>query len=81
MPSGPDGSWPDLIESPNRDGQERWLGVRFRIVEPQRETLPMSMNIAALADQVLVDPDHGEHRLGDLWAEQPQVILFLRHFG
>lgn len=34
-----------------------------------------------LADQVLVDPDGKLERLGDRWAERPQVILFLRHFG
>jgi hypothetical protein len=41
----------------------------------------MKIDINALAEQVLVDPDGDEHRLGDLWADRPQVILFLRHFG
>ena len=41
----------------------------------------MSFDVEALADQVLVDPEGDEQRLGDLWADQPQVILFLRHFG
>jgi hypothetical protein len=36
---------------------------------------------AKLADVVLIDPDEIEHRLGDLWAEEPHVLLFLRHFG
>ncbi len=39
------------------------------------------MNVKKLAGQVLVDPEGNEHRLGDLWADQTQVILFLRHFG
>ena len=41
----------------------------------------MTFDSRQLADEVLVDPDGAEQRLGDLWAEQPQVILFLRHFG
>lgn len=41
----------------------------------------MPFDVSALADHVVIDPDGVEHRLGDLWAEQPEVILFLRHFG
>lgn len=41
----------------------------------------MPFDVAALGEQVLIDPDGGEHRLGDLWADRPEVILFLRHFG
>lgn len=41
----------------------------------------MPFNAAQLADEMLIDPDGAEHRLGDLWQEQPQVLLFLRHFG
>ncbi|MDF1597643.1 MAG: hypothetical protein P1T08_16310 [Acidimicrobiia bacterium] len=41
----------------------------------------MRFDVDALADQVLVGPEGDEHRLGDRWATQPQVILFLRHFG
>ncbi len=28
-------------------------------------------------------PDHSgvEHRIGDLWAERPAVIAWLRHYG
>jgi hypothetical protein len=29
----------------------------------------------------LVDPEGGGHRLGDRWASDPRIILFLRHFG
>jgi hypothetical protein len=41
----------------------------------------MPFDTRQLADVVLVDPDGTEQRLGDLWTEQPQVVLFLRHFG
>lgn len=30
---------------------------------------------------MLVDPDDTRVRLGDLWAEQPVVLIHLRHFG
>jgi len=38
-------------------------------------------DVAALGEHILIDPEGGEHRLGDRWAAQPAVILFLRHFG
>ena len=41
----------------------------------------MPFDVTALADNVLIDSDEVETRLGDLWAERPEVILFLRHFG
>ena len=41
----------------------------------------MSFDVAALGDHVLIDPDGAEQRLGDLWADRPEVLLFLRHFG
>jgi len=41
----------------------------------------MTFDASALADKILVDPDGGEHRLGDRWNDQRQVVLFLRHFG
>ena len=34
-----------------------------------------------LADIRLPDPDGETHRLGDLWAEAPAVLVFLRHYG
>ena len=39
------------------------------------------MDLATLADLVLADPDGARHRLGDLWADRPVVLVFLRHFG
>ncbi|MDH3606399.1 MAG: hypothetical protein OER12_05340 [Acidimicrobiia bacterium] len=41
----------------------------------------MSFDVSVLADHMVIDPNGEEHRLGDLWAERPEVILFLRHFG
>lgn len=41
----------------------------------------MSFDVAALADTVLIDPDENPQRLGELWADRPAVLLFLRHFG
>lgn len=40
-----------------------------------------SFDVAALAERELVTPDGEPVRLGNLWADQPQVVLFLRHFG
>jgi len=34
-----------------------------------------------LAGIALPDADGKETRLGDLWASQPAVIVFLRHYG
>lgn len=39
------------------------------------------MDIAALSAVSLVDSDGASHRMGDLWREQPVVLVFLRHFG
>lgn len=41
----------------------------------------MTFDVANLGDCVVIDPDETPVRLGDLWADQTQVILFLRHFG
>jgi hypothetical protein len=35
----------------------------------------------ALAEISLPDCDGKETRLGSLWAKQPAVIVFLRHYG
>jgi hypothetical protein len=39
------------------------------------------MDLPAFADHVLADVDGAQHRLGDLWADRPVVLVFLRHFG
>ena len=35
----------------------------------------------ALADFVLPDQEGHEVRLGDLWAERPAALVWLRHYG
>jgi len=39
------------------------------------------MDVAALSGVSLVDAAGTSHRLGDLWRDQPIVLVFLRHFG
>ena len=34
-----------------------------------------------LADVVLPDQDGNEVRLGDLWQDQPALLVWLRHYG
>ena len=40
-----------------------------------------SVDSAKLADEVLPDQDGTEIRLGDLWAERPAALVWLRHYG
>jgi hypothetical protein len=37
--------------------------------------------ISDLGELALPDADGAMHRLGDLWADDRHVLLFLRHFG
>jgi len=39
------------------------------------------MDIDTLAGISLADNTGARHRLGDLWRDQPVVLVFLRHFG
>jgi hypothetical protein len=39
------------------------------------------MDLTALSEIELRDDAGVPHRLGALWAEQPVVLVFLRHFG
>jgi len=39
------------------------------------------MDLAALSACSLPDQNGERHRLGDLWADRPVVLVFLRHFG
>ena len=36
---------------------------------------------ADLSDVVLPDHDGNDVRLGDLWADRPVVLVWLRHYG
>jgi len=39
------------------------------------------MDAAGLAAARVLDVDGREVRLGDIWSEQPAVVVWLRHFG
>ena len=39
------------------------------------------MDLSKLATVTLPDSNGDQHKLADLWAEQPMVVAFLRHFG
>lgn len=39
------------------------------------------MDASALSQLVLDDADQKPHRLGDLWATHPVILVWLRHFG
>jgi hypothetical protein len=39
------------------------------------------MDLRRLESVSLPDPAGELHRLGDLWAEKPVIVVFLRHFG
>lgn len=47
--------------------------------ERQRSRPPQSAD--TLADITLPDQDGNEVRLGDLWAERPAALIWLRHYG
>lgn len=39
------------------------------------------MDIQRFAGTTLTAADGTDYRLGDLWAQRPVVVAFLRHFG
>lgn len=49
------------------------------VTERQRTTSPRRAE--ALVDLALPDHDGRVVRLGDLWRDQPAVIVWLRHYG
>jgi hypothetical protein len=50
-------------------------------ISPKRQQTSAPARADALADVVLEDSSGAEVRLGDLWADQPAVLVFLRHYG
>ena len=38
-------------------------------------------DLKVLEDVTLPDPDGNEVRFGDLWKDQPVVLVWLRHYG
>jgi hypothetical protein len=47
---------------------------------PPKRTNPRR-SADALADIVLPDQDGNAVRLGDLWRDEPAVLVWLRHYG
>ena len=39
------------------------------------------MDLGRLGQVELAGVDGGKHRLGQLWADRPVILVFLRHFG
>jgi hypothetical protein len=39
------------------------------------------MDLDRFESVVLQGADGAPHRLGDYWAQQPVILVFLRHFG
>ena len=39
------------------------------------------LDSTALGDATLLTPDGETRRLGDLWADEPVVLVYLRHYG
>jgi hypothetical protein len=52
----------------------------FGASKQHQETHPPA-NAKALQDLVLQDQDGNDVRLGDLWADRPVVLAWLRHYG
>ncbi len=36
---------------------------------------------AAIADLTVLGPDGASQRVGDLWADVPAVVVWIRHYG
>jgi len=68
---------------PRSPREHHWYGpqtVPFGASNHQQPTHPPT-DAAALADLVLQDQDGNDVRLGDLWAQKPVVLAWLRHYG
>jgi hypothetical protein len=52
----------------------------FGISKERQRTHPPD-RADGLADIVLPDHDGNEVRLGDLWADRPVALVWLRHYG
>ena len=53
------------------------------VLQAAREGQPTRppRHVGELKDVVVQDERGAELRLGDLWREQPAVLVFLRHYG
>jgi peroxiredoxin len=52
----------------------------FGIARKRQEVAPPS-DALALEEIVVRDPESRDVRLGDVWAERPATLVFLRHYG
>ncbi|HEV2723310.1 MAG TPA: hypothetical protein VGV10_01640 [Thermoleophilaceae bacterium] len=52
----------------------------FGIAKTRQEVQPPT-DVRALADIVLRDWRGQDVRLGDVWSENPALLVFLRHYG
>lgn len=66
--------FPGLWEGPI-EARPLWPGGSSRL---RAVSVPVP---EALADLEVLDPDGREVRLGELWADRPAVLVFVRHFG
>jgi hypothetical protein len=46
-----------------------------------RQSTHSAAHARDLEDVILHDDSGGDVRLGDLWAERPVALIFLRHYG
>ncbi len=40
-----------------------------------------TQSLDTIADLTLTDSERQKHRIGDLWADNPVVFVWLRHYG
>jgi hypothetical protein len=71
---------------PVTDFQQKLLSDIILALHPRCEDIARIMKkegsvSAALAPIALPDVDRNEIILGSLWADQPAVVVFLRHYG
>ncbi len=65
----------------SRRRKRRWRARNRLARRGPLASVAMADHAAALADLVLRDHADRAIRLGDLWAERPAAIAWLRHYG
>lgn len=68
------------VATPPAPGRARSISQRLQASATQEQTSPPE-HANELADIVLADERGRPTRLGDLWRDQPAVLVFLRHYG
>jgi len=69
------------VQNKGREGPIRKLAPTTAIRESASEGQLEGTLSGRLTMIVLPDADGREVRLGSLWAAQPAVVVFLRHYG